>query len=60
MTTYKVTAERTFRTEFTFDDGDIEPGDTPENAAEELLPEAGSVHWELVDWDTTVRVQPTP
>jgi hypothetical protein len=55
VTTYGVRAERTFRTEFTFDADDIEPGDSPEDAAEELLPEANSVHWELVDWDTQIR-----
>ena len=56
MTTYRGRVERTFRTEFTFDDNDIEPGDSPEEAAEELAPEDGSEAWELVDWDTDVRV----
>jgi hypothetical protein len=55
MTTYKVVAEHTYHTEFTFDDEDIGPGDTPEDAAGELLPDINSINWELVDWDINVK-----
>ena len=52
---YRVEAERTFRTSFVFTDEDIESGDSPEEAAEELMPDMNSVEWELVDWDTAIK-----
>jgi len=55
---YRVEAEQTYRTSFEFDEGDIEAGDSPEQAAEELMPPLGSIQWELVDWDTAVKEVP--